>query len=484
MNTFSLGHLADRTLLLQLSDLVSRDRATTAALLAHLAEVDERRLYAPAGYESMYAYCIGELHMSEDEACTRIRASRVARRFPAVFPSLADGRLNLTGLIQLSTRLDETNAENLIAAAAHRTKPQIEQLLAERFPRPDVASAVFSIASEVGPEAPSVPERMNDGLDLVLEPAGSSPPSVPERMNGRLDLVPEPADSSPLSVPERMNSGVDPSIPPSDSTRSRVQALSPQRYAVQFMIDQETRDDLAHAQALCGHQIAPGDLPKLFGRALKALIREIEKRKFAATSKPRAGSQTEGPSSGTRYVPADIRRAVHERDGGRCTFVSDTGHQCESRSHLEFDHIEPVARGGKSTLANIRLRCRAHNQFEAERALGAEFMRRKRSDARSRRVEARDTALAEQARAESAEKARAAAEQVRAAAEAQAAADRAQAEVIPWLRQMGFRADEARRAAKLGGADPGMPLEQRIRQALRHLAPAGVRFARFAANPT
>jgi 5-methylcytosine-specific restriction endonuclease McrA len=48
---------------------------------------------------------------------------------------------------------------------------------------------------------------------------------------------------------------------------------------------------------------------------------------------------------------------------------------------LEFDHIDPVACGGESTKANLRLLCRAHNQHAAERAFGAEFMERKRSDA-------------------------------------------------------------------------------------------------------
>jgi hypothetical protein len=38
---------------------------------------------------------------------------------------------------------------------------------------------------------------------------------------------------------------------------------------------------------------------------------------------------------------------------------------------LEFDHIEPVARGGHATTANLRLRCRAHNQYEADRIFAA-----------------------------------------------------------------------------------------------------------------
>jgi len=73
-----------------------------------------------------------------------------------------------------------------------------------------------------------------------------------------------------------------------------------------------------------------------------------------------------------------VRRAVRARDGDRCTFVGDSGKRCGARKLLQFDHVDPVGRGGQATVENIRLRCRAHNQFEAERTYGADFMRHKR----------------------------------------------------------------------------------------------------------
>ena len=83
VNRYSLMHVADSTLLRDLRSLLARERAATAELLAHLAEVDARRLYAPAGYPSMFAWCVEELHLSEDAAFKRIRAARAARQFPA-----------------------------------------------------------------------------------------------------------------------------------------------------------------------------------------------------------------------------------------------------------------------------------------------------------------------------------------------------------------------------------------------------------------
>jgi 5-methylcytosine-specific restriction endonuclease McrA len=112
--------------------------------------------------------------------------------------------------------------------------------------------------------------------------------------------------------------------------------------------------------------------------ALEIAAAQLEKRKFAVTSRP--GRSRGGTSA--RYVPAAVRRAVRERDGSRCSFVSDSGKRCPACRFLEFDHAEAVARGGGSTVENVRLRCRAHNQYAAERMFGTEFMEHKRREAR------------------------------------------------------------------------------------------------------
>src|SRR5260221_10610742 len=120
MNSYSLTHLADRTLLDNLATLVAQDRATTAALLAHLGEVDERQLYRAAAYASMFLYCVHELHMSEDTTFRRIRVARTARQFPAIFSQLAEGRLNLTAVLLLTPHLSPQQAGQLAGRARHK----------------------------------------------------------------------------------------------------------------------------------------------------------------------------------------------------------------------------------------------------------------------------------------------------------------------------------------------------------------------------
>src|SRR6058998_4331770 len=105
MVAYSLTHLHDSVLARELTAVVAHERGALATVLAHLAEFDARRLYLPAGFPSMFAYCVGELHLSEDGAYKRIRAARIARQFPALFTALTDGRLHLSATVLLAPYL-------------------------------------------------------------------------------------------------------------------------------------------------------------------------------------------------------------------------------------------------------------------------------------------------------------------------------------------------------------------------------------------
>jgi len=145
VNKYLLAHVPNPVLLRNLFWLATRDRQLTALLLAHIAEVEARRLYAEAGYHSMHAYCMGELRMSDDVAGKRIHAAHTARDYPAIFEAVADGRLNVSAVIMLAPRLAPENAEELLSAAAGKTRAQIEQLLADRFPQPDLETLVRAL---------------------------------------------------------------------------------------------------------------------------------------------------------------------------------------------------------------------------------------------------------------------------------------------------------------------------------------------------
>jgi len=169
MSRYSLRHLPDSALLHDLRSLVTQDRATTAMLIAHLGEVDARRLYAPAGYPSMFEWCVRDLHFSDQSAFKRIRVARLARQYPAIHGMLADGRLNLSALVMLSAYMTPENADELLGAATHKAKAEIEQLLAERFPQPDLPTLIEPIAPPLS-HSGVVPEPFN----METPPGGRS----------------------------------------------------------------------------------------------------------------------------------------------------------------------------------------------------------------------------------------------------------------------------------------------------------------------
>jgi 5-methylcytosine-specific restriction endonuclease McrA len=382
MRDYRLTHLSDATLLHELTNLVAQDRVTTAELLAHLAEVDARRLYAPAGHSSMFAYCVEELRLSEDAAYKRIQAARAARRFPALFEAVAQGRIHLTGLGLIAPHLTSENAGELIGAVSHRRKSEIEAWLARRFPAPETRTFERAIVRAI-PARQLAPAQV-EGTPLLAHDALEQGELATERVGGHgSELAPERlaaggAESGSQGIESRVP-GVSPAAP------------SPERYLVQVTITKSTHEKLRRAQALLSHAVPSGDLAQVLDRALDSLIEQLEKRKLGAAKsrpprEPRAlvGRSPRKPSTpGSRHVPAQVRRAVWERDRGQCTFVSAGGRRCGERKFLEYDHVEPVARGGTATVDGMRLRCRAHNQYEADRAFGAGFMDSKREAARA-----------------------------------------------------------------------------------------------------
>ena len=136
---------------------------------------------------------------------------------------------------------------------------------------------------------------------------------------------------------------------------------------------------MRQAQDLLRHRVPDGDLATIFDKALDLLIEEVKKERFATGRKPRQASGENADGSSSRHIPDAIKRAVFERDGGRCTFTDDRGRRCAETGALEFDHLDGFARTRVHQVDRIRLLCRAHNQHAAESMYGRAFMERARA---------------------------------------------------------------------------------------------------------
>lgn len=343
--------LSDQELLVQLQVLVHQEREVTVALIAHLAVLDERGLHLAEGYPSLFSYCTQALHLSEHAAFGRIAAARAARQFPMLLEMLAGGSLTLTTVGLLAPHLTPANQDALLAAARHKSKRQVEQILAELHPLPGVPSTIRRLPLPVDSASPPTSQ------------ASPPPASTPDPIHS--------VQSVESSVASDHSAGVVESRTP-DSLHAppRAAAVTPlglKRYRVQFTATAEFCDKLRLAQDLLRHQIPDGDLAEILDRALAVLLEALAWERFATSDRPRKrGADQSGRSAtGTRHIPAEVKRAVWLRDGGRCAFTGHSGRRCNTHGFLEFHHIVPYAEGGEATVKNIELRCRAHNQYEA-----------------------------------------------------------------------------------------------------------------------
>jgi 5-methylcytosine-specific restriction endonuclease McrA len=144
--------------------------------------------------------------------------------------------------------------------------------------------------------------------------------------------------------------------------------LSPGRFSLCFTATGRCVDLIGEARALSSHPAPRAGLGEIIEAALEAYVEKLEKQRFKTTDRPQ--TPREEPSEDPRHIPARVMREVYQRDGGRCTYVGTHGHRCRARAYLEFDHVDPVALGGKGTADKLRLRCRAHNQLAAREVFG------------------------------------------------------------------------------------------------------------------
>src|SRR5687768_6587919 len=283
--------LSDADLLRTVHRLVNSERAATAALIAALGELDARRLYLAEGCSSLFTYCTHVLHLSEHAAYGRIEAARAARRWPVVLDMLADGSLHLTAIGLLSRHLTAENHEAVLTAACHKSKRQVEEIVATLRPLPPVPSTIRKLP--VHTPAPVLDDMLQIG-------------AIGSQVSASVVTRPEVCEAAP--VPARRAAEIKP--------------LAPEQYKVQFTASRDTYARLLEVQALLRHRIPSADVAAIMDLALAALLTELHRSKHAAVSHPR--QQTTSAPRG-RHVPSAVKRAVWDRDQGRCAFVGTLG---------------------------------------------------------------------------------------------------------------------------------------------------------------
>jgi hypothetical protein len=376
---WDLGRVSETQLRSELTSLLASGYRTEARIIAHIAEVEERKLHAKDGSSSLFEYCVKKLGLSESEAFHRLTAARIARRFPIVFSLIESRRIHLAAVCLLRDYLTPENHLELLAEASNKTKLQVQELLARHFPRPDVASYVRKLPPVADHEArPGATRIATPTPALTVGEAGT----ISARATGEHVAHAEPPMLAPAS-------------PPPAPARATVEPTSEARYRIQLNASSALKERLELFQALVSHSIPNGDVAAVLDRALDLALEQVQRQRFAKTDKPRSprklgGIKLRSRGSHREHIPNAVQREVATRDGFRCTYVSEGGCRCSARAFLQIHHEQPWARGGAPVLENLRLLCAVHNRLLAERDFGSAHVAERLAARRGRDARATD----------------------------------------------------------------------------------------------
>jgi 5-methylcytosine-specific restriction endonuclease McrA len=226
----------------------------------------------------------------------------------------------------MNPHLNQENAAELLDACSHKTRRQVDEALAKRFPRPDIKDQI---------------RRLPGGSSL--DPLSEDHYGVHFTADGEFrELIEKARALTSHQVPAGNLAGL---------MKLGLQAL---------IRDSEKR------------RFAVGRRPKAHPPGGSTSLRDTRKGDADANASGTEQGKAHGQRS--RHVPAIVARQIYLRDDGQCTFVAQDGKRCGARGLIEIDHIDPFAVGGVTDTHNLRLRCRAHNQQHARKYFGKGYI--------------------------------------------------------------------------------------------------------------
>jgi hypothetical protein len=348
-----------RDLASSLADLLRREHLALADFLLALAEFDRLRGWRQLGYAGLFPFLHRELGLSKAAAFFRKTAAELIQRFPQMVDPLRDGRLCLTSVVEVSKVLTADNLDAVLPRFFHCSKQEAKAVTAEL--RPVEAPAHRAVVTVL----PTPPQALST-LSTNSDPARHTPEPVSPEISSQTVRPGEPLSREGTTAEAF-------SLMPSAPSRDETIPLTADLRRLHVTVSKRFLDKLEAARSALSHSLPGATTEAILEAALDLVLARDAKRK-GLVAKPRPAGPT--PPPGSRHVPAAVRRAVWERDGGRCQWPLASGGICGSTVRVEIDHVDPLHRGGRSIVENTRLLCRAHNDLAARQHLGHEVMDR------------------------------------------------------------------------------------------------------------
>jgi 5-methylcytosine-specific restriction endonuclease McrA len=334
----SLRFLSDSQIISGSKTARAQEHAGTLSGLGYLVEIERRRIHLTLGCSSLFDYCLHVLGYSESQAQRRIIVARCVVRFPDVFPLLEKNEVNLGTVARVSKILTPDNHATILARIRRKSLREVE-----------------AIAAEFDPESAMPRDRIRT---VVVR--------VPVTTVGEIHLRNDGKKSSGLDEANASAARADDPGPAAPEPMLRLE----RRARVEFTAHEDLMTKLDRIRSLAAHRLpANATMEQLVNYMAEYMLRRedpVERQKRRESGRQPVATHSNDP----RQIPAGVRDQVFARDNGRCTYAGSNGKRCNSTHMLQLDHRIPVARGGKSTVENLRLLCAYHNRLEAERIMG------------------------------------------------------------------------------------------------------------------
>jgi hypothetical protein len=344
-----------------LARLLRDEQGAMADFLLALADFDRKKLWRELGHTSLFYFLHRQLRLSKGAAQNRKTAAELIQAFPEVEAALRAGDLCLSTVNELAKVLTPENRPEVLPRFFGLSRREAEAVAvslrpAEVVPVRDVITAI----------RPATPVLRSDTGRATLPAASPESPALRVHSDEPRPLVvhmDEPAAAVVVAAPVPLAAPP----PPRDS----VELLDAELARVHVTVSRRFLEKLEAAKDALGHACPEGGAAEILERGLDLVLAQHAKRQ-GLVEKPRKSRRP----SRSDAIPAAVKREVWRRAGGQCEWRFESGERCDCRRRLEYDHIEPLALGGESTIDNVRLTCRPHNLLAARRIFGDAVMDR------------------------------------------------------------------------------------------------------------
>ncbi len=297
----------------ELRRAVYKETVSTVEVIEIVAKLEREKHFLRYGFSSLHQYLVRGLKYSDGAANRRIRAARLYLKKPEVCELL---RRREVSLCTLSEILDEPE---MLSEIKGKSKREVEELVALK------SGKDTRVRERVVPVV--VKKAVEQRSAFATPPVGGQSVTPP-----------------PVVIRQEM--------------------VLEERLKVTFSYSREKSAKIEQAREILSRKYSGK------GVSIEDLFLEGIEQILAAegSKKEKMGTRKERGSKNRRYISPKVKKEVLERDGGCCTYRNKDGSVCGSRWSVEFDHIKPVAIGGVSSVENLRLLCRNHNQLMARDA--------------------------------------------------------------------------------------------------------------------